>query len=123
MTVILPDWFPSDPPPVCEYQTNPHSITDNETGETKYYRDYRSGLVWFMNRRTKPGEQIGLPWLAEQLNADPGYVFRRLCKLIESGDVTREHVTNSYGVQCDVFTLTPLGRTKQAAYDTAKEDE
>lgn len=121
---FLPDWFGSNsaPPPVCEYQTCPRSVTIRDTGEVKYYCDYRSGLVWLLNRATKPGEQVDLSWLAEQLATSADHVSRRLAKLVDLGEVKREHVTNFRLQQVEKYTLTDLGRQRLAEYEASNID-
>lgn len=120
---FLPDWFGTSPKPPSEYQAPPRSVFDKDTGRVSYYQDWRTGLVWWFCEFSQPGKQISLGHLAEQLGASGQDTSARLAKLVERGELTRDHVTNASLQQVEMYALTELGRQRQAEHSAAIVDE
>jgi hypothetical protein len=124
-TVFLPDWFPSREKltDVDEHQPNKQVHVDRDTGAEQYLRNWDTGICWYLWRFCKPGARVLIGIISENLNAAEESLRPRLDKLVDAKELTREAVTTGAGQQTLRYSLTDLGRERQAEYNAAHSED
>jgi hypothetical protein len=124
-TVFLPDGFPTREklPDVDEHQRNKRVDVDRDTGAERYLRNWNAGIVWWFTKFTKPGARVLVGCICDNLDATLENARPRLDKLVDAKELTREQVTTGAGQQTQRYTLTDLGRQRQAEYNAANSED